>query len=69
MTYYIAGNTAVENSRTLSQSALPNAPQQPHEEHPQRLSAARARLGAALRAAAARELRMAERLDPSPSCR
>ena len=32
MTYFIAGNTAVENARALAQSALPNAPQQPHHE-------------------------------------
>lgn len=68
MTYFIAGNTAVENSRALSQSALPNAPQEPYEEPPRRIAAVRARLGAALRSVAARELRLAERLDPSPSC-
>ena len=68
MTYFIAGNTAVENSRALSQSALPNAPQEPYDEPPRRIAAVRARLGAALRSVAARELRLAERLDPSPSC-
>ncbi|MFK4086770.1 hypothetical protein ACI2LF_21865 [Kribbella sp. NPDC020789] len=68
MTYFIAGNTAVENSRALSQSALPNAPQQPYDEPRQRTAVLRARLSAALRSAAAHELRLAERLDPSPSC-
>ncbi|TDD59802.1 hypothetical protein E1263_13565 [Kribbella antibiotica] len=65
---YIAGNTAVENARALSQSALPNAPQQPYDEPSHRIAAARARLSAVLRSVAARELRLAERLDPSPNC-
>ena len=68
MTYYIAGNTAVENSRALSQSALPNAPQEPYDEPARRVAAVRSRLSATLRSIAARELRLAERLDPSPSC-
>jgi len=68
MTYFIAGNTAVENARALAQSALPNAPQEPYEEPRHRTAAVRARLSAVLRSAAAREMRLAERLDPSPSC-
>ena len=69
MTYYIAGNTAVENARSLAQSALPNAPQVPYEEpRPPRTQALRARLGTALRATAERELKLADRLDPAPSC-
>ncbi len=68
MTYYIAGNTAVENARSLAQSALPNAPQQPHEERPRRGLAVRARLSAALRVTAERELKLADRLDPTPRC-
>ncbi|GAB3946738.1 hypothetical protein GCM10029976_074770 [Kribbella albertanoniae] len=68
MTYFIAGNTAVENTRALAQSALPNAPQEPYEEPSRRIAAVRVRLGAALRSVAARELRLAERLDPSPTC-
>ncbi|GAA1563977.1 hypothetical protein GCM10009804_20910 [Kribbella hippodromi] len=67
MTYFIAGNTAVENARTLAQSALPNAPQQEYEP-PRRPLAVRARLGAVLRTAAAHELRLANRLDPTPTC-
>ncbi|MGC4941025.1 hypothetical protein [Kribbella sp. DT2] len=59
---FIAGNTAVENARSLSQSALPDAPQQPHE--PRRGLNLRARTVAVLRTAAAHELRLANRLDP-----
>ncbi|MEU4191148.1 hypothetical protein AB0E69_04560 [Kribbella sp. NPDC026611] len=65
MTYFIAGNTAVENARTLSQSALPNAPQQLDEEPPPRTFALRTRFSAVLRSAAERELRLANRLDPT----
>ena len=69
MTYFIAGNTAVENARTLTQSALPNAPQQPYEEpRPRRVSTVRARISAVLRTAAAHELRLANRIDPTPTC-
>ncbi len=54
MTYFIAGNTAVENARAVAQSALPNAPvEEYHEPAPRRSYAVRARLGAVLRAAAA----------------
>lgn len=66
MTYFIAGNTAVENARALSQSALPTAPQQPYEEPaPRRTLALRTRLSAVLRTAAERERRLADRLDPA----
>jgi hypothetical protein len=69
MTYYIAGNTAVENARSLSQSALPNAPQEPHyDKPPRRRLDLRARVSTALRAAAAHELKLADRIDPTPSC-
>lgn len=69
MTYFIAGNTAVENARALAQSALPNAPQQPHDERPPRRGlAVRARLSTALRATAERELKLADRLDPGTRC-
>ncbi|MFG1908745.1 hypothetical protein [Kribbella sp. NPDC048928] len=67
MTYFIAGNTAVDNARALSQSALPNAPQQPYEEPAPRFDV-RARIAAVLRAAAERESRLANRIDPTPTC-
>ena len=38
MTYFIPGNTAVENARNLAQSALPNAPQVHEEPAPRRAS-------------------------------
>ena len=66
MTYFIAGNTAVENARALAQSALPNAPQQPYDEPaPRRALTVRTRLSAVLRTTAERELRLADRLDPT----
>lgn len=68
MTYFIAGNTAVENSRALAQSALPNAPQQPYDDRPRRGLAVRARISAVLRTTAERELRLADRIDPRPTC-
>lgn len=55
MSYFTPLNTAVENARALSHSALPNAPQQPHQEP---RTSIRARVGAALRSAAAHELRV-----------
>ncbi|RZT20393.1 hypothetical protein EV649_3540 [Kribbella sp. VKM Ac-2569] len=68
MTYFIAGNTAVENALSLAHSALPNAPQQPHDEPaPRRTLAVRVRIGAVLRAAAEREVRLANRIDPTCS--
>ena len=64
MSFYI-GNTAVENTRTLAQSALPDAPVVPDEPRRVRRSLeVRARAGAVLRAAARRELRLADRIDP-----
>jgi hypothetical protein len=69
MTYFIAGNTAVANTRALAQSALPNAPQVPDPEpRHRRPVAVRSRIGAALRAVAQRELKLADRLDPAPRC-
>jgi hypothetical protein len=69
MTYFTAGNTAVENARALAQSALPNAPQQPYDEPaPRRAHPVRTRLSAVLRTAAERELRLADRIDPAPTC-
>ncbi|TCC20370.1 hypothetical protein [Kribbella speibonae] len=66
MMHFIAGNTAVENASALAQSALPNAPQQPYDEPaPRRTFAVRARLSAVLRTAAERELRLANRIDPT----
>lgn len=69
MTYFIAGNTAVENARAIAQSALPNAPQQPYDEPaPRRTVSVRTRISAVLRTAAERELRLADRLDRAPTC-
>ena len=67
MTYFIVGNTAVENARNLAQSALPNAPQQPYDEPVARLGIA-VRISKVLRSAAERQLGLAERLDPTPTC-
>lgn len=69
MTYFIAGNTAVENARSLAQSALPNAPQEEYyEPAPRRGIAFRSRFSAVLRTAAERELKLADRIDPAPRC-
>jgi hypothetical protein len=69
MTYFIAGNTAVENARSLSQSALPNAPQEEYyEPAPRRSYAVRSGLSAILRATAAGELRLANRIAPQSHC-
>jgi hypothetical protein len=67
MTYFVAGNTAVENARALAQSALPNAPQQPYDEPVARRRIA-VRFGSVLRSVAERQLGLAERLDPRPTC-
>lgn len=67
MTYFIAGNTAVHNARSLAQSALPNAPQVADEPASRRTTLIRTRLSAVLRSAAERELRLANRLDPACS--
>jgi hypothetical protein len=67
MTDFIAGNTAVENTRALAESALPTAPERPHgRPNPRPGLHLRARLGAAFRSAAARELRLAGRVDRNP---
>jgi hypothetical protein len=63
--YLMPGNTAVGNARSLSQSALPNAPQVYDEPAPRRTLPVRARLSAVLRSAAERELRLADRIDPT----
>ncbi|RZU19359.1 hypothetical protein EV645_1570 [Kribbella rubisoli] len=65
MTYFTPGNTAVENARNLAQSALPNAPQVHDEPAPRRTAPVRTRLSAVLRAAAEREIRLANRIDPT----
>ena len=66
MTYFIAGNTAVENARAVAQSALPDAPQQPYDEPaPRRALTIRTRLSAVLRTAADHERRLADRIDPA----
>ncbi|TCC65660.1 hypothetical protein E0H73_01605 [Kribbella pittospori] len=62
MTIFIPGNTAVENTRTLAQSALPNAPVVTDE--PRTRVEIRARAGALLRTAAQRQQRLADRIDP-----
>jgi hypothetical protein len=69
MMHFIAGNTAVENASKLAQSALPNAPQEPYDEpRPRRVFTVRARISAVLRTTAAHELRLANRIDPAPTC-
>jgi hypothetical protein len=68
MTYFIAGNTAVENARAVAQSALPNAPVEEYYEPARRSHAVRARLSAVLRAAATQELKLADRIAPQPRC-
>jgi hypothetical protein len=65
MSYFTPINTAVENARAISHSALPDAPQVPHQEPRPSI---RARVGAVLRSAAAHELRLANRIDPTPTC-
>jgi hypothetical protein len=55
-------STAAETTRSLAQSALPDAPVVP--DQPRRSSPVRTRLGEALRTAAHHELRLANRLDP-----
>jgi hypothetical protein len=64
MTYFIAANIAVENTRALAESALSTAPKRPHDRpYPRPGLGLRARLGAALRSAAARELHLADHVD------
>ncbi|MEV5962617.1 hypothetical protein AB0L70_12690 [Kribbella sp. NPDC051952] len=66
MTYFMTGNTAVENARALAQSALPNAPQQPEAVRRTRPSVAH-RFGAVLRTVGTLQLRLADRVDPRPA--
>ena len=55
MTIFIPGNTAVENTRNLAQSALPDAPVVADEpRRPRRSADVRARVGALLRTTARR---------------
>ncbi|WP_328991062.1 hypothetical protein OG394_32885 [Kribbella sp. NBC_01245] len=69
---WIPGSTAIENTRALAQSALPDAPQI-HEPDPiprrapatSAVRSLRARLSATLRATARHELALADRLDPN----
>jgi hypothetical protein len=63
---FIAGlYTAVENTRILAHSALPNAPVIADEPHrPRSCAHTRARIGAVLRSTARRELNLADRIDP-----
>jgi hypothetical protein len=64
MTIFIPG-TAVENTRNLAQSALPDSPVVADEPRgPGRRLTARPRLAALLHAAARRQERFADRLDP-----
>ncbi|MFC0628898.1 hypothetical protein [Kribbella deserti] len=73
---FMPGNTAVENTRALAQSALPDAPQIHEPDPAPRRSPVtgpvrtyvRARLSATLRATARHELALADRLDPKPNC-
>ena len=68
MTIFIP-NTAVENTRSLAQSALPDAPVVADElRPPRRTTEFRARAGALLRTAAQRQQRLADRIDPVRVC-
>jgi len=66
MTYFIVGNTAVENARSLTHSALPNAPQVHDEPAPRRTIPVRARLSAVLRSAAERDSASPTASTPTP---
>ncbi len=62
---YLA-NTAVENTRELAQSALPDAPVMPDQPgRIRRTLEVRARVSSLLRSTARRELRLADRIDPA----
>jgi hypothetical protein len=66
---FIPGNTAVENTRNLAQSALPDAPVIADEpRRPRRGAEVRARAGALLRTAAQQQLKVADRIDPVRVC-
>jgi hypothetical protein len=61
--------SAVENTRNLAQSALPDAPVITDEiRAPRRHLEVRARVGALLRTAARRQQRLADRIDPVRVC-
>ena len=65
MTMFSPGNTAVENARNLARSALPDAPvvaDEPRRSHSG--GDVQARVGAVLRSAARRSLKLADRIDP-----
>ena len=65
MSMYLA-NTAVENTRTLAHSALPDAPVIPDHPRPiRRTLDVRVRVSSLLRSTARRELRLADRIDPA----
>jgi hypothetical protein len=57
-------SSAIEKTRALAQSALPDAPVVPDEPRVRRRLQVRARAGAVLRASARRELKLADRIDP-----
>jgi hypothetical protein len=63
MTIFIPGNTAVENTRALAHSALPDAPVIADEPHRSGAADVRGRFGAVLRSAARRALSLADRID------
>jgi hypothetical protein len=61
--------SAVESTRILAQSALPDAPVIADEiRAPRRRLHARARAGALLRTTARRQQRLADRIDPVRVC-
>lgn len=61
--------SAVENTRNLAQSALPDAPVIADEiRAPRHGTEVRARVGALLRTAAQRQQRLADRIDPVRVC-
>lgn len=69
MMILVPGNTAVENTRNLAQSALPDAPVVTDEPRPpRRTTEVRTRAAALLRTAAQRQQRLADRIDPVRVC-
>lgn len=62
MTIFIPGSSAVENTRNVAQSALPDAPVVAGE--PRRGGEIRTRAGTLLRTAARHQERLANRIDP-----
>ncbi len=67
MSFFLT-TTAVENTRGLAQSALPTAPVVADEPGTGNRPSLRLRVSEALRTAAHHELRLADRLDPTPRC-